>query len=81
MINSAALIDPAKSHGGVIVSAVASRNYEQAQKFAKQYGIPKAFGSYDELLNEPGIDAVYISTPNGMHGSRSSNHRCVYAHG
>lgn len=69
MINSAALINPAKSHGGVIISAVASRNLEQAQMFAKQYDIPKAYGSYDELLNEPGIDAVYISLPNGMHGS------------
>ncbi len=70
-INSAAIIHPAKSHGGVIVSAVASRNIQQAQKFAKQYDIPKAYGSYDELLNEPGIDAVYISLPNGMHGSTS----------
>ena len=69
MINSAALINPAKSHGGVIVSAVASRDLEQAQKYAKQYDIPNAYGSYNELLSEPGIDAVYISLPNGMHGS------------
>ncbi|KAI0749758.1 NAD binding Rossmann fold oxidoreductase [Daedaleopsis nitida] len=68
-INSAALINPAKSHGGVIVSAVASRNLEQAQKYAEEYGIPKAYGSYEELLKEPGIDAVYISLPNGMHGT------------
>ena len=68
-INSAVLINPAKSHGGVIISAVASRTLEQAQKYAKQYDIPNAYGSYDELLNEPGIDAVYISLPNGMHGS------------
>ncbi|RPD59640.1 NAD binding Rossmann fold oxidoreductase [Lentinus tigrinus ALCF2SS1-6] len=69
MINSAALINPAKSHGGVIISAVASRNLDKAKKFAKQYDIPKAYGSYEELLNEPGIDAVYISLPNGMHGT------------
>ena len=68
-INSAAIINPAKSHGGVIISAVASRNLEQAQKYAKQYDIPKAYGSYEELLKEPGIDAVYIGLPNGMHGS------------
>ena len=68
-INSAAIINPAKSHGGVIISAVASRNLEQAQKYAKQYDIPKAYGSYEELLQEPGIDAVYIGLPNGMHGS------------
>ena len=67
-INSAALINPAKSHGGVIVSAIASRDLKPAQEHAKKYGIPKAYGSYEELLNEPGIDAVYISLPNGMHG-------------
>ncbi|KAI0707130.1 NAD binding Rossmann fold oxidoreductase [Earliella scabrosa] len=68
-INSAAIINPANSHGGVIISAVASRNLEQAQKYAKQYDIPKAYGSYEELLKEPGIDAVYIGLPNGMHGT------------
>ena len=67
-INSAAVINPAKSHGGVIVSAIASRDLKPAQEHAKKYGIPKAYGSYEELLNEPGIDAVYISLPNGMHG-------------
>ncbi|KAI0787439.1 NAD binding Rossmann fold oxidoreductase [Fomes fomentarius] len=68
-INSAAIINPAKTHGGIIISAIASRNLEQAQKYAREYGIPKAYGSYDDLLNEPGIDAVYIGVPNGMHGA------------
>ena len=67
-INSAAIFDSAKSHGGVIVSAIASRDLKSAQESAKKYDIPKAYGSYEELLNEPGIDAVYISVPNGMHG-------------
>lgn len=67
-INSAAIINPAKTHAGVIISAIASRNLEQAQKYAQEYDIPKAYGSYDDLLNEPGIDAVYIGVPNGMHG-------------
>lgn len=69
MINSAALIRPVDSHGDVIVSAIASRNLSSAQKTAKKYGIPKAYGSYEELLAEPGIDAVYISLPNGMHAA------------
>ncbi|KAI0663895.1 NAD binding oxidoreductase [Cubamyces menziesii] len=69
MINSAAIIRPAMSHGGVIISAIASRNLKQAQDNATKYGIPKAYGSYEELLKEPGIDAVYISLPNGMHGT------------
>lgn len=69
MINPAAIIRPADSHGDVIISAVASRDLKAAQKYAKQYGIPKAYGSYEELLAEPGIDAVYISLPNGMHAA------------
>ncbi|KAI0671423.1 NAD binding oxidoreductase [Trametes maxima] len=69
MINAAAIIRPAASHGGVIISAIASRNLKQAQEHAKKYGIPQAYGSYEDLLREPGIDAVYISLPNGMHGT------------
>lgn len=65
----AAIIRPAMTHGDVIISAIASRNLKQAQENAKKYGIPMAYGSYEELLNEPGIDAVYISLPNGLHGS------------
>ncbi|KAI0822503.1 NAD binding oxidoreductase [Trametes gibbosa] len=68
MINTAAIIRPAMTHGGVIISAIASRDIKQAQDNAKKYGIPMAYGSYDELLSEPGIDAVYISLPNGLHG-------------
>nr|VWO96451.1 Myo-inositol-2-dehydrogenase [Ganoderma boninense] len=67
-INKAAVIYPARTHGGVIVSAIASRELNTAQEAAKRFDIPQAYGSYEELLNEPGIDAVYISVPNGMHG-------------
>ena len=67
-INSAAVIDAAKTHAGVIVSAVASRNLEQAPRYAKKYKLPKAYASYGDLLKKPGIDAVNISVPNGMHG-------------
>ncbi|KDQ59480.1 hypothetical protein JAAARDRAFT_191996 [Jaapia argillacea MUCL 33604] len=69
MINPAALIRPAESHGGIIVSAIASRDINNAKETAHKYGIPHAFGSYEELLAEPGIDAVYISLPNGMHAA------------
>ena len=47
--------------------AVASRSLDKARAFAKQYGIPKAYGSYEDLLADPGIDAVYISTPHPAH--------------
>ena len=35
--------------------------------FADELGIPKAYGSYEELLNDPAIDAVYIPLPNHLH--------------
>ena len=47
--------------------AVASRNLEKAQKFATEWEIPKALGSYDELLADPEVDVIYISLPNSMH--------------
>lgn len=50
-----------------IVQAVASRSLENAQVFAEELGIPKAYGSYEELLNDPSIDAVYIPLPNHLH--------------
>ena len=50
-----------------VVSAIASRSLEKAQAVAEEFGIPRAYGSYDELLDDPEIDAVYIPLPNHMH--------------
>jgi len=50
-----------------IVAAVASRSLDNAQAYADELGIPKAYGSYEELLNDPSIDAVYIPLPNHLH--------------
>lgn len=47
--------------------AVASRNLERAQQFAAQYHFEKAYGSYEELLNDPDVDAVYIANPHAFH--------------
>lgn len=66
-INAAAAIHPAETHPDVILYAVASRDLSTAQKFAKSYKFQKAFGSYQELLEDPQVDFVYISTPNGQH--------------
>lgn len=49
------------------VNAIASRKKEEAGKTAAQLGIPKAYGSYEELLADNEIDAVYIPLPNHLH--------------
>ncbi|KAF9781053.1 hypothetical protein IL306_014290 [Fusarium sp. DS 682] len=67
MINPAGLIHPVETHPNVVIKAIASRDVRNAQKAAKTYKIEKAYGSYEELLADPEIDAVYISLPNGMH--------------
>jgi len=47
--------------------AVASRNQEKAQAFANEWGFEKAYGSYEELANDPQVDLIYIATPHAMH--------------
>ena len=49
------------------ITAVASRHLDKAQAAARQLGIPKAYGSYEELLADPDIDAIYIPLPNHLH--------------
>jgi predicted dehydrogenase len=50
-----------------VIAAVTSRAGETAQAFARQFGIGAAYGSYDELLRNPDVDAVYVSLPNTLH--------------
>jgi D-xylose 1-dehydrogenase (NADP+, D-xylono-1,5-lactone-forming) len=47
--------------------AVASREQRRAEEYAKAWKIPRAYGSYEALLEDPDVDAVYISLPNTMH--------------
>ena len=47
--------------------AVGSRTLERAEAFAKEWGIPKACGSYAELINDPDVDLVYVGTPHSHH--------------
>lgn len=49
------------------VAAIASRTLEKAQQTAKALNIPIAYGSYEELLQDPTIDCVYIPLPNHLH--------------
>lgn len=51
----------------VEIAAIASRSLEKAKQAAAKLGIPKAYGSYEELLADPHIDAIYVPLPNHMH--------------
>ncbi len=60
----------AHSKTGKLV-AVASRSLEKAQEFAETFDVPHAHGSYEELLNNPDVQAVYIATPHPSHAELS----------
>ena len=47
--------------------AIGSRSLDKAQAFARTNGIPKAYGSYEELVKDPDIDLIYIATPHSHH--------------
>jgi len=51
----------------VEVTAIASRTLEKAQQAASSLGLPKAYGSYEELLSDPEIEAIYNPLPNHLH--------------
>lgn len=52
---------------GMEVAAIASRDLASAESAAKRLGIPKAYGSYEELLADPEIEVIYNPLPNHMH--------------
>jgi predicted dehydrogenase len=59
---------PAMQRGDLTeIAAIASRDRARAEQAAKELGIPKAYGSYEELLADPDIDAVYNPLPNHLH--------------
>lgn len=49
------------------LTAIAGRNLEKAQAYQQEFGFRKAYGSYEELLADPEIQAVYIPLPNSLH--------------
>ena len=67
-IAPSALINPAKDNADVVVTAVAARDGSRARAFAAKHGIPRVHESYEALLADPDIDAVYNPLPNGLHG-------------
>ena len=47
--------------------AIAARDYDRAEAFAKTYGFEKAYGSYEDMLNDEKVDLVYIAVPHSHH--------------
>jgi predicted dehydrogenase len=61
------VIPGAQASPEVDLIAVASREQSRADAYAQQWGIERAYGSYEALLADPDVEAVYISLPNTMH--------------
>ena len=63
-----ALINPAKETADVTVAAIASRDVSRAQALAAEHDIPRVYDSYDALIADPEVDAIYNPLPNSLHG-------------
>ncbi|KZS73144.1 oxidoreductase [Mycobacterium kansasii] len=63
-----ALVKPAKGNAEVVVAAVAARDTSRAQAFAAKHDIARVHESYDALISDPDLDAVYNPLPNSLHG-------------
>lgn len=62
-----ALIEPLRASPRSELFAVASRGIDRAQAYADEWNIPRAHGSYDDLLNDPDVDVIYNALPNTLH--------------
>ena len=62
------LINPARENDEVVVAAVGARDVTSAQAFAAKYGIARAHGSYEALIADPDLDAIYVLLPTSLHG-------------
>src|SRR5262245_6854818 len=61
------VIPAMQASGWSEISAIASRDLSKAETAAQQLGIPQAYGSYEELINDPDIEAIYNPLPNNLH--------------
>jgi D-xylose 1-dehydrogenase (NADP+, D-xylono-1,5-lactone-forming) len=64
---NAAILRGASLTDAVEVVAVGSRDSARAKEYARDHGIPRAHGSYEDLLADPDVDAIYNSLPNSLH--------------
>jgi predicted dehydrogenase len=67
-IAPAALINPAKDNAEVVVAGVAARDGSRAEAFAAEHGVAKVHDSYEALIVDPDVDAIYNPLPNSLHG-------------
>lgn len=72
-IAPAAIVDPSKIIPAVDVTAIASRDHENARKFAKHHGVKHTFGSYSDLINSDLVDFIYIPLPISEHAKWAIN--------
>ena len=71
------VIPPAQASDKAELIAVASRDQARAEEYAREWDVDRAYGSYESLLEDPDVDAVYISLPNSLHVEWSI--RCLEA--
>jgi predicted dehydrogenase len=62
-----ALVSPARTIEGASVMAIAARDARRAEAFAKRHRIPRVLASYEALVADPDLDAVYVPLPNALH--------------
>jgi predicted dehydrogenase len=61
------IIEAGRESDRADVMAVASRDAARAEAYAREHGIERSYGSYEALLADPDVEAVYISLPNSLH--------------
>jgi len=61
------VIPPIRASARGELVAVASRDLAKAEAYARERNIPKAFGSYEAMLESDEVDVIYVSVPNGLH--------------
>ncbi len=62
-----ALTNPARSVPDVQITAIAARDPKRAEKFARKHHVPRVHKTYQDLFDDPEIDAIYNPLPNGLH--------------
>jgi predicted dehydrogenase len=63
-----ALVKPARRTGRATVVAVAARDRTRAEAFARKHHVPRVLNGYEDVVNDPDLDAIYNPLPNGLHG-------------